>query len=126
MGGEDPATLKKLASLRGGGGREEGGCGYAGPDHLYLSGRMRSCIKHLGELWFAQGNYAGAIREYGAVVAMNPLDKAGAQYDLAQAYFAAGQRRRRRRRACCWRWRPLRGLGRRRSCCWRLQSMPGD
>ena len=36
--------------------------------------------------------YAGAIREYSAVLALNPLDKASAQYNLARAYFAAGQR----------------------------------
>jgi tetratricopeptide (TPR) repeat protein len=47
---------------------------------------------HLGDLWFAQANYPGAIREYTAVVALNPLDKAGAQFNLAQAYYAAGQR----------------------------------
>jgi tetratricopeptide (TPR) repeat protein len=47
--------------------------------------------RHLGNLWLAQKNYAGAIREYGAVVATQPLDKASAQFDLAQAYFAAGQ-----------------------------------
>jgi tetratricopeptide (TPR) repeat protein len=46
----------------------------------------------LGELWFAQKNYSGAIREYGAVIAMNPLDKATAQFNLARAYFAAGQK----------------------------------
>jgi tetratricopeptide (TPR) repeat protein len=48
--------------------------------------------KRLGALWFAQKNYDGAIREYGAVVALHPLDAAGAQFDLAQVYFAAGQR----------------------------------
>ena len=47
--------------------------------------------RQLGDLWFAQKNYPGAIREYTAVVAMHPLDKASAQFDLAQAYFAAGQ-----------------------------------
>ena len=48
--------------------------------------------RHLGDLWFAQANYPGAIREYTAVVALNPLDKAGAQFNLAQAYYASGQR----------------------------------
>ena len=48
--------------------------------------------RHLGKLWLAQENYAGAIREYNAVVATHPLDTASAQFDLAQAYFAAGQR----------------------------------
>ncbi len=48
--------------------------------------------RHLGDLWFAQKNYSGAIREYNAVVAMQPLDKAAAQFNLARAYFAAGQK----------------------------------
>ena len=48
--------------------------------------------RQLGDLWLAQKNYPGAIREYTAVVASGPLDKAGAKYNLAQAYYAAGQR----------------------------------
>ena len=50
-----------------------------------------SLHRHLGDLWFAQANYPGAIREYTAVIALNPLDKAGAQFNLANAYYAAGQ-----------------------------------
>ena len=37
-------------------------------------------------------NLPGAIREYNAVVVSHPLDQASAQYNLAHAYFAAGQR----------------------------------
>ena len=48
--------------------------------------------RRLGALWLAQKNDAGAIREYRAVLAMHPLDVASAQYDLATAYLAAGQR----------------------------------
>ena len=50
-------------------------------------------IEHvrLGDLWLKQNNYPGAIREYAAVVALRPLDKAGALFNLAQAYFAARQ-----------------------------------
>jgi tetratricopeptide (TPR) repeat protein len=48
--------------------------------------------RHLGDLWLGQKKYAGAIREYAAVVALHPLDKASAQFNLARAYFAAGQR----------------------------------
>jgi tetratricopeptide (TPR) repeat protein len=47
--------------------------------------------RRLGALWLKQGNYPGAVREYAAVVALHPLDKAGALYDLAQAYFTAHQ-----------------------------------
>jgi len=43
-------------------------------------------------LWFAQNNTKGAIREYGAVVALHPLDQASAQFNLARAYLAAGQK----------------------------------
>jgi len=48
--------------------------------------------RRLGDLLYAQKRYDGAIREYGARVASNPADKAGAEFNLAQAYFAAGQR----------------------------------
>ena len=40
---------------------------------------------------FAQRQYDRATREYSALVASNPLDKAAAEFNLAQAYFAAGQ-----------------------------------
>jgi len=43
-------------------------------------------------LLMQQKDYAGAIREFSAVVAMAPLDKAGAEYDLATAYMGAGER----------------------------------
>ena len=48
--------------------------------------------RRLGKLWLTLDNYSGAIREYSAVVAMHPLDPSSAQFNLAQAYFAAGQR----------------------------------
>jgi tetratricopeptide (TPR) repeat protein len=43
-------------------------------------------------LLLAESSYDQAIREYSAVLALNPLDKAGAEFNLAQAYFAAGKR----------------------------------
>jgi len=48
--------------------------------------------RQLGQLWLAQNNYPGAIREYSAVLALHPLDRASAQFDLAQAYFDDGQK----------------------------------
>lgn len=45
-----------------------------------------------GHLLMQQKHYDGAIREFRAVVAMTPMDKAGSEYDLATAYMAAGQR----------------------------------
>jgi tetratricopeptide (TPR) repeat protein len=46
----------------------------------------------LGDLLYAQKDYDGAIREFNALAASNPVDKAGAEFELAQAYYAAGQR----------------------------------
>jgi cellulose synthase operon protein C len=91
MGGESPETLTKLASLE-----EELGNGKDAAATLdrinYIYPETEGLHRHLGELWLAQGNYAGAVREYSAVLALNPLDKASAEFDLAQAYFAAGQK----------------------------------
>ena len=44
-----------------------------------------------------KSNMTAAIREYNAVIASNPVDKAGAEFNLAQAYFAAGQNGQRER-----------------------------
>lgn len=45
--------------------------------------------RRLGSLLLADGNTNGAIREYRAVLDLNPADTAQAHYDLARALFAA-------------------------------------
>jgi tetratricopeptide (TPR) repeat protein len=90
MGGRNPQALKQLASLE----EELGKPAEAAAtlDRLnYIYPVDEQLHRHLGDLWFAQNNVKGAIREYSAVVAMQPLDKASAQYNLARAYLAAGQ-----------------------------------
>jgi cellulose synthase operon protein C len=91
MGGQGPETLSKLASLE-----EELGLvkeAAATLDRInYIYPESEGLHRHLGELWLAQGNYAGAVREYTAVLALKPLDKASAEFELAQAYFAAGEK----------------------------------
>jgi tetratricopeptide (TPR) repeat protein len=91
MGGESPEALTNLASLE-----EESGHAKEAAATLdrinYIYPETEALHRHLGELWLAQGNYSGAVREYSAVVALKPLDKASAEFNLAQAYFAAGQR----------------------------------
>ena len=52
---------------------------------------MSGYIGSWAGLWLAQGNNAGAVREYQAVVAMKPLDVASAEFDLARAYYAGGR-----------------------------------
>ena len=91
MGGRDPGALKELASLEKDLGEPKEAA--ATLDRInYIYPMNEDLHRQLGDLWFAQKNYTGAIREYGAVVAMHPLDKASAQFNLAQAYFADGQR----------------------------------
>jgi len=90
-GGRRPEALKTLARLQ-----EEQGDGPAAAatlDRINLIDPAydEDLHRHLGKLWLAQKNYEGAIREYRAVIALHPLDVASAQYDLAQAYFGAGQ-----------------------------------
>jgi cellulose synthase operon protein C len=91
MGGRNPQALKQLASLEEELGKPADAA--ATLDRLnYIYPVDEELHRHLGDLWFAQNNTKGAIREYSAVVALQPLDKASAQYNLARAYFAAGQK----------------------------------
>jgi tetratricopeptide (TPR) repeat protein len=91
IGGQSPEALTKLASLE-----EELSQVKEAAATLnrinYIYPETEGLHRHLGELWFAQGNYAGAVREYTAVLALKPLDKASAEFELAQAYFAAGEK----------------------------------
>jgi tetratricopeptide (TPR) repeat protein len=91
MGGENPATLEQLATLEEGAGDPKEAAATLDRINYIYPVNDEQLHRHLGSLWLAQKNYASAIREYRAVVAMQPLDKASAQFELAQAYFAAGQ-----------------------------------
>ena len=92
IGGEDPSVLKKLASLEEDQGQPKEAAATLNRINYIYPVHDEDLHRHLGDLWFAQANYAGAIREYSALVALNPLDKAGANFKLAQAYYASGQR----------------------------------
>ena len=91
-GGRAPETLKELASLEEELGQPKEAAATLDRINYIDPVGDEELHRHLGDMWLAQANYAGAIREYGAVVASHPLDKASAQFHLAQAYFAAGQR----------------------------------
>src|SRR6201996_7891102 len=91
-GGENPSILKKLAGPEEELGQPKDAAATLERINYIYPVHDEDLHRHLGDLWFAQSNYPGAIRECSAVVALNPLDKAGAQYKLAQAYYAAGQR----------------------------------
>jgi tetratricopeptide (TPR) repeat protein len=91
LGGRKPATLKELATLEEGLGEMKEAA--ATLDRInYIDPVDEDLHRRLAALWLAQGNDAGAIREYTAVLAMHPLDVASARFGLAQAYLAEGQR----------------------------------
>ena len=84
--------LKRLATLEGSAGRQaEAAATLARLNYIYPV-KNEELHRRLGDLLYAQKQYEGAIREYIAVVASNPIDKAGAEFHLAQAYLAAGQK----------------------------------
>jgi Flp pilus assembly protein TadD len=91
QGGESPEALKKLASLE----EEFGHAKEAAVtlEHLnFIYPEDEELHRKLGTLLLAQGNNASALREYQAVLAMKPLDMASAQFDVAKAYMAAGDK----------------------------------
>ncbi len=90
-GGESPDALTKLASLQVDLGHPKDAA--ATLDQLnFIYPEDLDLHRKLGALWLAQGNNAGAVREYQAVLALKPLDMASAQFDVARAYYAAGDK----------------------------------
>jgi cellulose synthase operon protein C len=91
-GGQDPLVLKRLATLEEGAGRQaEAAATLARLNYIYPV-KNEELHRRLGDLLYGLKQYDGAIREYVAVVASNPIDKAGAEFHLAQAYLAAGRK----------------------------------
>jgi tetratricopeptide (TPR) repeat protein len=90
FGGADPEMLKKLATLQE---------AARHPDEAAATlNRVLDIFpmdvevhRRLGALRLAAKDYPSAIREYGAVVALHPLDTAGALFELGNAFFGAGQ-----------------------------------
>ena len=91
-GGRSPQSLKQLASLEEELGKPAEAAATLDRINYIDPVNDEELHRHLGDLWFAQNNYTGAIREYNAVIASHPLDKASAQFNLARAYFAAGRK----------------------------------
>ncbi len=92
QGGQMPEVLKRLAALQQVAGQpSEASATLARVNYVYPV-KDAELHQRLGDLLYAQKQYDGAIREYNALVASHPVDKAGAEFTLAQAYLAAGQR----------------------------------
>ena len=91
-GGQIPTTLKRLAALEEAAGKPaEAAATLERVNYIYPV-KDEDLHRRLGDLLFVEKQYDGAIREYDARLASNPVDKAGAEFNLAQAYFAAGER----------------------------------
>jgi tetratricopeptide (TPR) repeat protein len=87
-GGRNPAVLKKLSGWQEEAGRK--------PDArrtlerlIYVYPMDEELHRRLGDLYLAEGITAGAIKEYAAVVASNPHDKAASRFNLARALHTA-------------------------------------
>ena len=93
IGGDDPATLKKLAALEEELGQPKEAAATLDRINYIYPVHDEDLHRHLGDLWFAQANYPGAIREYTALVALNPLDKAGAHFKLGPGVLRVGTAR---------------------------------
>ena len=88
-GGRQPQTLKKLAGwLEEAGRGEEAAYTYEGL--LYNWPQDEETHARLGELYLDSGRLAPARREFEAVLALDPLDRAAAEYNLARAYVKIG------------------------------------
>ena len=91
-GGQDPTLLKRLATLEEDSGQQTKAAATLERVNYIYPVKDEELHRRLGDILFAQKQYDGAIREYAALVASNPVDKAGAEFRLAQAYLAAGQK----------------------------------
>jgi tetratricopeptide (TPR) repeat protein len=92
QGGQSPEMLKSLAALEVADGRKDEATATLERVNYIYPVKDEDLHRRLGDLLYAQKQYDRAIREYAALVASNPVDKAGAQFSLAQAYYAANQK----------------------------------
>ena len=91
-GGQSPDALKRLAQLESAAGDDAAAAATLERVNYIYPVNDPALHRRLGALLFALKDYPGAIREDQALVASNPVDKAGAEFALAQAYEAAGEK----------------------------------
>jgi cellulose synthase operon protein C len=92
QGGQMPEMLKRLATLEESQGQTDEAVATLERLNYIYPVKDEELHHRMGDLLFKEKQYDGAIREYNALAASNPVDKAGVQFSLAQAYFAAGKR----------------------------------
>jgi tetratricopeptide (TPR) repeat protein len=90
-GGKDPDSLKQLAALYEELGQPEQAIRTLSRIN-YIYPKDEELHRRLGQLLLAKADAEGAIRQYRALVAMQPLDQAASRYGLAAAYRLANRR----------------------------------
>jgi tetratricopeptide (TPR) repeat protein len=90
-GGQSPELLNRLAQLEQDAGEMTEAIATLERINYIYPVKNEDLHHRLGDLLYAQKDFDGAIREFKALLASNPVDKAGAEFELAQAYYAAGQ-----------------------------------
>ncbi len=88
--GRDPASLEQLAQLQQEAGDKPGAIATLQKINLIDPLFDTDSHRHLGDLLMDARDFTAARREFGAVLALHPLDKAQANYDLARACQGAG------------------------------------
>ena len=91
VGGRNPDTLKKLATLQEEAGDKRGAAATLEKVNFIYPIKDDAMHKRLGDLYLGLSNPSGAVREFSAWLAEKPNDKADAHYHLARAYQAARQ-----------------------------------
>jgi tetratricopeptide (TPR) repeat protein len=90
IGGRNPVTLKQLASLQSDAGQKKEAAATLERINLIYP-KDEELHKRLGALYLDLNNPALAVREFQALVAMPPIDLAGAHYELARALKLANR-----------------------------------
>ena len=91
-GGQEPVALKRLAALEESrGDRASAAATLERVNYIYPV-NDEGLHSRLGDLLYAEEKFDRAAREYSAAVASRPVDKAGTEFRLAKAYFAAGKK----------------------------------
>ncbi|MEJ0005783.1 MAG: hypothetical protein WDM77_05200 [Steroidobacteraceae bacterium] len=88
--GRDPGSLEQLAKLQQDAGDRPAAVATLQKINLIDPVFDADSHRHLGDLLMETKDFGGARREFGAVLALHPLDKAQANYDLARACHGAG------------------------------------
>jgi tetratricopeptide (TPR) repeat protein len=91
LGGHDPAALLALAKSLAAKGRNDAAIGVL-DDVLMVAPLREEVHAELGDRLLAAGDAKRAVKEYQALLAMNPHDLATAHFRLAKAYLAAEDR----------------------------------